>query len=329
MTTLRNALRAAAIIVALGASAAIASAQARIELTSPAAIVNGEVITKAQIEAVVRHFSVTEGQPNSTTLTPNQALSRRHMAVAVLVDDAIWRQAIAKQVAAPSQAEVTKKMVAFEDDLKKQSRTMQQFCEETAQTLAQVQTSMGFFLQWNALVEAQSTDEALRAHYEQYKDFYEDTKVDVSHIAVRVAPDANDSDRRAAQNKIMNARNDILNGTTTFEKAAESISQCDTKTKGGRIGFIPRRWGWFDEAFTRAAFDPSLKPGDITGPVLTQFGYELIRLNNRQPGNPTTFESVREQVKNDFREDLRQRIIADYRKHSQVDIYRNVVEAVP
>src|SRR5690349_13450063 len=121
MTTLRNALRAAAIIVALGGAAATASTPAMIDLTSPAAIVNGEVITKAQVEAVVRHFSVTEGQPNSSTLTPNQALARRHMAVAVLIDDALWRQAIAKQVAAPSPAEVTKKMVAFEDDLKKQS----------------------------------------------------------------------------------------------------------------------------------------------------------------------------------------------------------------
>src|SRR5205807_10509907 len=102
---------------------------------------------------------------------------------------------------------------------------------------------------------------------------------------------------------------------------------CETKKKGGHLGFIRRKWSCFDEAFIRAAFDPALRPGSITGPVQSQYGYHLIRLNERKTGNGATFESIRDYVKKDFAEDLRQKIIIEQRKPSKVEIYRNVVEA--
>jgi peptidyl-prolyl cis-trans isomerase C len=332
MMNARQTLQAAAISTTALVCAATTQAQLRIELTSPAAIVNGEIITKAQVEAVVRHQSGHEGQPNPTTMGADEVRSRRNMAVAVLIDDALWRQAIAKQVPAPAQGDVTKRMVALEDDLKKQGRTMQQFCEDTAQTLTQVQNAQSFFLQWTSIVQARATDEALLAYYQQFKDYYEGTVVDVSHIAVRLNANASEADHRKAVSKLDTARKKISEGMT-FEDAAAKYSECDTKEKGGHIGPIPRKWGFFDEAFTRAAFDPSLKPGDISGPVTTEYGVELIRLNARlnnvPPGTPTAFEAVKERVRCDFAEDLRQRVIGDCRKQSKITVNQNVVEAAP
>lgn len=332
MTNARQVLQAAAISTTALVCVATAEAQPRIEMSSPAAIVNGEIITKAQVEAVVKHQTGREGQPNPSGMNPEELRSRRNMAVAVLIDDALWRQAIAKQVPVPAQSQITKRMVALEDELKKQGRTMQQFCEDTAQTLTQVQNAQSFFLQWTSIVQAKTTDDALLAYYQQFKEYYEGTVVDVSHIAIHLNANATESDHRKAVDKINSIRKKIGDGMS-FEDAATKYSECETKQRGGHIGPMPRKWSGLDEAFTRAAFDPALKPGDISGPVTTEYGVELIRLNARlnnvPQGTPTSFEAVKEHVRCDFAEDLRQRVIGDWRKQSKITVNTNVVEAAP
>jgi peptidyl-prolyl cis-trans isomerase C len=49
------------------------------------------------------------------------------------------------------------------------------------------------------------------------------------------------------------------------------------------------------QAFERAAFGLQ-EPGAISGPVKTQHGYHIIRLNGRSGGEIPPFEEVREQA---------------------------------
>jgi parvulin-like peptidyl-prolyl isomerase len=313
--------------VILGATAA---AQQKIDVTRAAAVVNGEVVNKGQVEGVVRMMTGGEGDTSAGSAAPEKQKQMRQIATAMLIDDALWRQAMSKQMPQPSQQELSRQMVEFEETLKKQGKTLQQFCTETAQNINQVQNAMVCVLQWGEFVKRKATDDVLHKYYDDYKDFFEGNMVDVSHIVIRVSPRATEAERKAALEKINALRQDIVTGKIDFVKAAEQ-SQCESAKQGGRIGPIQRKWGWFDETFTRAAFDPTLQVGAVTPVVQTEYGYHIIRLNERKPGKPTTFEAVKNVVREHYQEDLRQEIIAQLRKSpsTKIDIDRDVVETLP
>ena len=63
-----------------------------------------------------------------------------------------------------------------------------------------------------------------------------------------------------------------------FSDLARAYSECPSGKKGGDLGFFSR--GQMVREFEEAAF--SSEPGQITGPVKTQFGYHLIRVTDKR-----------------------------------------------
>jgi len=64
-----------------------------------------------------------------------------------------------------------------------------------------------------------------------------------------------------------------------FASVAKELSKdTQTKDKGGDLGWFPR--GVMDPAFEEAAF--KLSPGEISDPVKTDYGYHVIRVEERQ-----------------------------------------------
>ncbi len=73
-------------------------------------------------------------------------------------------------------------------------------------------------------------------------------------------------------------RADIVAGKTTFAAAAKQNS--DDKgsgAQGGDLGWMPKGAG-LDPAFEQAAFELK-KPGDISAPIKSQYGWHIIRLD--------------------------------------------------
>ncbi|CAB9502097.1 protein PrsA [Seminavis robusta] len=65
-----------------------------------------------------------------------------------------------------------------------------------------------------------------------------------------------------------------------FAQLAKQYSTCPSSAKGGNLGsFNP---GQMQEDFDLAVFDPEVsKVGELTGPVMTPFGYHLIIVDKR------------------------------------------------
>jgi len=83
-----------------------------------------------------------------------------------------------------------------------------------------------------------------------------------------------------------------------FGELAQQYSQDAGSAKnGGDLGWAER--SAFVKPFADALF--SLKPGEITGPVKTQFGYHIIKLEGVQAGGGKSFEDARPQLEAELR----------------------------
>ena len=81
-------------------------------------------------------------------------------------------------------------------------------------------------------------------------------------------------------------------GTVTFEDAARENSSCPSSANGGSLGDFGR--GQMVPEFDKACFE--MEEGEVRGPVKTQFGYHLIRLNKKNAAEPIPYSDIRSQL---------------------------------
>ncbi len=126
------------------------------------------------------------------------------------------------------------------------------------------------------------TDEQAKAYYEENKDhFIGEETVSTSHILVDSAE------------KAQSVLDEINAGFLSFEDAARKYSSCPSSENGGNLGEFTK--GQMVPEFDAAVF--SMEVGEIKGPVKTQFGHHLIRLNAKNPAVAYTFEQIAPQIK--------------------------------
>ncbi|WP_040213680.1 peptidylprolyl isomerase [Clostridium polynesiense] len=134
------------------------------------------------------------------------------------------------------------------------------------------------------LSQVNVTDEEVKAAYEANKDAYkEPPMVNAKHILVNDETLAN------------NIYEEINSGSISFENAALKYSTCPSKEQGGSLGNFSR--GMMVPEFENAAFD--MNPGDLSTPVQSQFGWHIIKVEDKTEEVNRSFEEVKNQVKND------------------------------
>ena len=85
----------------------------------------------------------------------------------------------------------------------------------------------------------------------------------------------------------------IQNGEKQFEEAAKESSTCPSGAKGGDLGEFGK--GQMVKEFEDAAFAAEI--GQVVGPVKTQFGYHLIKVEKKNEETVASFEEVAENIK--------------------------------
>ncbi len=278
----------------------------------PVAVVNGEPISRAELDAIL-----SQRPPVVTPLTAAQERSLKQEALSTLIDDLLLRQFLRKNAPPISKADVDKQVAALQRALAAQGKPLDDYLKETHQTDAQLRASIATMQQWNAYAARKVTEADLRKYYAENKDFFDKTTVRVSHIVLRVSPDAPPAEREEARKKLAALRQEIVAKKITFADAAQKYSQCPSAPKGGDLDFISRKW-MVEEPFAKAAF--ALKVGDLSDVVVTDFGVHLILVTDRKAGNPSTFELAADDVRDCVLEDLRQTTLADLRRAAKVDV---------
>lgn len=85
----------------------------------------------------------------------------------------------------------------------------------------------------------------------------------------------------------------IVNGEKTFEDAAKEVSTCPSKERGGDLGEFGR--GQMVKEFEDAAFDAEVD--HVVGPVKTQFGYHLIKVEKKNEASVAAYDEVKDMIK--------------------------------
>jgi peptidyl-prolyl cis-trans isomerase C len=128
------------------------------------------------------------------------------------------------------------------------------------------------------IAEAATTDEALQVAYEaKYETADQSWEYNASHILLENEADAMEVLK-------------MVKGGSDFAETAKSKSTGPTGANGGELGWFGA--GTMVEAFQTAV--EALEPGDITGPVKTQFGWHVIKLNDSRVKEAPKLEDVRD-----------------------------------
>ncbi len=137
-------------------------------------------------------------------------------------------------------------------------------------------------------------DAQLRTYYDEHlEDFVQEEQAHASHILIRVAAGASAEERAAAKLKAESLAKAARAGADFAKLAAENSDDPGSKDNGGDLGWFGR--GQMVKEFEDAVF--GAKPGDIVGPVESQFGYHVIKVEGFRPRRQRPFEEVKEQVR--------------------------------
>ena len=127
------------------------------------------------------------------------------------------------------------------------------------------------------------SDKDAEDYYNQNKEkFLAEEAVNASHILV-------DSEEKALE---ILAK--INAGEISFEDAARESSSCPSKANGGNLGDFGK--GQMVPEFDKAVF--AMEVGEISQtPVKTQFGYHLIKLNDKKAAEVMPFAEIAPEIK--------------------------------
>jgi peptidyl-prolyl cis-trans isomerase SurA len=146
---------------------------------------------------------------------------------------------------------------------------------------------------------AQMTDQEARQYYATHQaEFMMPAKVVLREILVAVPTESasgqtsfNAGLDEAARAKA-NAIHDRLAKGEDFATVAAEVSDSPSKATGGVIGEVNVN----DMSDALRPLVDVLKPGDITPPIRTQRGYQILKLDSRSAEQPKPFDDVREAI---------------------------------
>ena len=288
-----------------------------------AAVVNGREITEAAVERALKPIAAE-----------NRAKARPEV-INFLVEHALVDQYLELLKVAVDPKEVDAQVETFKKQLAQAKQDFAKVLEKMDITEAELRVEVLNELRWEKFVAQQATDDKLKKLFESSPEIYDGSMVRARHILITPAG-ADEAAKAAALKQIKDIKTGLdsaiaaaaakvpptteplerqkqLNRAAddAFSAAARQHSVCPTKRDGGDLGEFPRM-GMMVEPFAKAAF--ALKPFMVSDPVQTQYGYHLILVTGKKPGEAIAFEKVKGAVAEVYGVRLREAIIDKMKK---------------
>lgn len=164
---------------------------------------------------------------------------------------------------------------AFQQALAQSGRTLETYRAELAAQFRDQTTVQRFMRQrMQAMAPSPVSEAEIVAFFNENRARFGTRPASVSFQQVIVRPLPSDSARAAALRQVEQIQKELAEGTD-FEVLARRHSVDGSATRGGDLGWF--RQGQMVREFNDAVF--SMRPGQTVGPVETEFGFHIIRLD--------------------------------------------------
>ncbi|AYE34471.1 peptidylprolyl isomerase [Clostridium septicum] len=189
----------------------------------------------------------------------------------------------------PEQAELDKEIQSRIDQLKTTYGTEENF-QKVLEASGHTDETFKKFIEEQVIAQKATeyifkdiniSDEDVKAEYEKNKENY--GEANVSHILI------------ADENKAKEIRERAANGEDFAELAKEFSEDPGSKDKGGDYGVIPYNSDKYVKEFVDGF--KTLKEGEISQPVKSQYGYHIIKATNVKNYG---FDDVKDEIKSEL-----------------------------
>jgi peptidyl-prolyl cis-trans isomerase D len=166
------------------------------------------------------------------------------------------------------------------------------------------------------VLDLESVKKTITINDADLKSYYEQNSVRLSgneerrasHILINAAKGVSDADRQKAKARAMELLQAVRKAPDSFADLAKKNSQdAGSAANGGDLDFFAR--GAMVKPFEDAAF--SMKKGDISEIVESDFGYHIIKLMDVKTPKQRSFEELRDGILADLRTQQAQRKFAE------------------
>jgi peptidyl-prolyl cis-trans isomerase C len=260
------------------------------------ATVNGVVITRAEfdreMDGIKQQFEAM-GQP----MADKRLAEIQEDILDNLISTELLYQAAEKEGIEVEQGEVDQKLASLKERFPKPedfSGVLEKMKMTEADLKGHLKKGMiiQHFIDQQILQNISVPDDEVKAYYNNNPAlFTQPERVRASHILIKVDKAADETQKAVARKKIEEIQQKLKNGGD-FAALAKEFSQCPSSSKGGDLGYFHR--GQMVAPFEEAAF--TLKPGEISDIVETQFGYHIIKVVDKQEAQVKPFEDVKDRL---------------------------------
>jgi peptidyl-prolyl cis-trans isomerase D len=151
------------------------------------------------------------------------------------------------------------------------------------------------------------SDEEIREYYDENMETFKIPKtVEARHILLKVNRDADPETVEKTKDRALDILKLAKEGKD-FAKLARQYSEGPTRDKGGYLGKFKKED--MVKPFADMAF--KLKPGEISEPVRTQFGWHLIKVEKVNEASVTSFEDAKKDIRKKLTDDMAKSLAYD------------------
>lgn len=266
------------------------------------AVVNGQKLTERDLEFLFLSRRVTDEQRGSV----------RSRFVEDLIDHALLKQYLAKRKVEPSKILVDQQLARVEALFKDEGKNLDEALKVRGYTRETFREEISLSFRWRTHALQVISEDAIREYWSKHRTEYDGTEVHAAQIVKRIKAGA---EADSVKSELVALRQRLLKKEISFADAARQLSDSPSADDGGDLGSFPYR-GQMPVEISQVAF--RLKPGEVSEPFQTRFGWHLLTVSEMTPGD-LSLEDARSEIVETLSQELQRRLLKQLRSEGKIE----------
>jgi len=260
------------------------------------AVVNGQNITAGALQREIQGITARV-EAQGKKLSEAEQNSLKEATLEKLVKLELLGQESKKANIVAGKADIDKEIDGFRKGFP-DSKAFTKALSDAGVTEAELRKQIGKniaiqkFIDSRFKSKAQVSEQEAKAFYNGNQDkFSQPELAHARHILIASKATESKEERERKRAKLVQIKKQIKGGAD-FAELAKQSSDCPSKERGGDLGFFPK--GQMVKPFEQAVF--KLNPGEVSDVVETEFGFHLIRLEEKRAAKTVSFDDAKANI---------------------------------